>query len=591
MARPVKGDTRVEITKVRKSDKLTYVYERTVKYNPKLRRNDIISSKLIGKITPESKGEIIPTKFRAKPQKKTTEPKDISRYHMGMMSLLEWIGDVTGIDSDLKKVMPEAKYGPLAERISSIARFWVATGGDTLPDMYAWQVKHGIAPENMISESVYHDVFELLGTNENIIQNYFRLRASRMDSKDSVAYDSTTISTYSDSLTQARFGYNKEHDGLPTIKVLTLYSLNTEQPFAYWTQPGNIPDSICVENALKQLDFLDIDKPMVVTDNGFCTQENIVSYVQNHDRFASRITKNDGKWVSDAYEKYLHELNDINNVIDFDDDIAGVCTTVRPKLSYTAKYTTSHHKKGEHVTLSPRLYLGIFRSRSRQFEADRLFTKELYDLKKLIEEGKEDQLSETALNKANKFLNWSSSNRTGKIKVTFNKEAVDEAKKYMGIFSMCSNKINTPSELLSLGRKREHIEDMFELLKQKTDGNKPRVHDTDRLRGRQFVQFIALCYYDYLYKRLKDLKSELGVPNGDARHDLKQNLKDETTLLKWIKNSSLNEILQWFDAIDLIRLTGKKHQNLNLITETTKRDRMFLEKIGYYGEMNHRTKA
>ena len=457
MARPIKGDIRVETTKVRKSDKLTYVYERTVKYNPKLRRNEILSSKLIGKITPDSNGEVIPTKFRAKP--KTKESQEISRHHMGMMSLLEWVGTATGIDDDLKQVMPEEVYGPLADRISAIARFWIATGGDSLPDMYAWQVKHGISPEKMISEDIYHDVFEKLGTNESLIQNYFKLRASRLDSRDSIAYDSTTISTYSDSLSQARYGYNKEHDGLPTIKVLTLYSLNTEQPFAYWAQPGNIPDSICVENALKQLDFLDIDKPMVVTDNGFCTQENIVSYIQEHTRFASRITRNDGKWVSEAIDKHLADLDDINNVIDFDEDIAGICSTVRPKLSYTAKYTSANHKKGEHVSLTPRLYLGIFRSRSRRFEAERILTKELYELKRMIEEGKEDLLSEAAMNRALKYLNWTTS-RSGTIKVSFNKEAVDEAKKYMGIFSMCSNRVNSASELLNLGRKREHIEDI-----------------------------------------------------------------------------------------------------------------------------------
>ena len=457
MARPIKGDIRVETTKVRKSDKLTYVYERTVKYNPKLRRNEILSSKLIGKITPDSNGEVIPTKFRAKP--KTKESQEISRHHMGMMSLLEWVGTATGIDDDLKQVMPEEVYGPLADRISAIARFWIATGGDSLPDMYAWQVKHGISPEKMISEDIYHDVFEKLGTNESLIQNYFRLRASRLDSRDSIAYDSTTISTYSDSLSQARYGYNKEHDGLPTIKVLTLYSLNTEQPFAYWSQPGNIPDSICVENALKQLDFLDIDKPMVVTDNGFCTQDNIVSYIQDHTRFASRITRNDGKWVSDTIDKHLPDLDDINNVIDFDEDIAGVCTTVRPMLSYTAKYTSANHKKGEHVSLTPRLYLGIFRSRSRRFEAERILTKDLYELKRMIEDGKEDQLSEAAMNRALKYLNWTTS-RSGTIKVSFNKEAVDEAKKYMGIFSMCSNRVNSASELLNLGRKREHIEDI-----------------------------------------------------------------------------------------------------------------------------------
>lgn len=222
MAIPIKGDIRVETTKIRKSDKLIYVYERTVKYNPELRRNEILSSKLIGKITPESNREVFPTKFRAKPKSKSNEPKEISRHHMGMMSLLEWIGSATGIDDDLKQVMPEEVYGPLADRISAIARFWIATGGDSLPDMYAWQVKHGISPEKMISEDIYHDVFEKLGTNESLIQNYFKLRASRLDSRDSIAYDSTTISTYSDSLSQARYGYNKEHDGLPTINVLTL---------------------------------------------------------------------------------------------------------------------------------------------------------------------------------------------------------------------------------------------------------------------------------------------------------------------------------------------------------------------------------
>lgn len=77
----------------------------------------------------------------------------------------------------------------------------------------------------------------------------------------------------------------------------------------------------------------------------------------------------------------------------------------------------------------------------------------------MIEDGKEDQLSEAAMNRALKYLNWITS-RSGTIKVSFNKEAVDEAKKYMGIFSMCSNRVNSASELLNLGRKREHIEDI-----------------------------------------------------------------------------------------------------------------------------------
>ncbi len=588
MSRPIRGDIRVIQVRQKKANNVTYVYERTVKYNPQTRNNDVLSSKLIGKITPDSNGEIIPTKFRAKPQPKNMNMETISRHHMGMMSLLDWVGAASGIDEDLRAVMPEDSCGVLADRICAIAKFWLATGGDPLPNLYTWQVKHGIAEDRMISEDIYHDVFQELGMHEQYIQEYFKARVNRLAPDDSIAYDSTTVSTYSENLTQARYGFNKDQDGLPTIKLLTLYSLDTEQPFAYWEQPGNIPDAVCVENALKQLDYLDISKPTVVTDNGFCTMANIVSYIRLHVKFVCRITRNDARWVKDCLDKHLSELGDINNVIDFDHDISGLCVTVRPQLSFTARYSTSQKSKGESVRITPRLYLGIFRSHSRCYEEERVFTRDLYELKALIEEGKEEQLSDAALKRAHKYLAWSCS-RQGRIKVSFNTEAVEDAKKYMGIFCLCSNRINQATELLRLGRKREHIEDMFRLLKQKADGNKPRVHDTDRLRGRQFVQFVALGYYDYLYKKLKDLKAVLGKPNGDVRHDLKENLKEEDKLLKWLKNSSLNEILQWFDAVDLVRLTGKKHRHIKLITETTKRDRLFLEKIGYYGPLggNH----
>ena len=36
---------------------------------------------------------------------------------------------------------------------------------------------------------------------------------------------------------------------------------------------------------------------------------------------------------------------------------------------------------------------------------------------------------------------------------------------------------------------------------------------------------------------------------------------------KWFRNDSLNEILQCFEYIDLIRLTCRKNQNMKLITE------------------------
>ena len=91
------------------------------------------------------------------------------------------------------------------------------------------------------------------------VKNFLRpARANRSPSKSSIAFDSTTVSTYSDNQIEARYGYNKSGDGLKTVKLLTQYCLDTGQPIAYSRQPGNIPDVISVINAVEQLSVFGI---------------------------------------------------------------------------------------------------------------------------------------------------------------------------------------------------------------------------------------------------------------------------------------------------------------------------------------------
>ncbi len=71
-----------------------------------------------------------------------------------------------------------------------------------------------------------------------------------------LAYDSITISTYSKQISEAGFGFNQAHAGLPTVKILSLYSVETRQPVVFTRQPDNLIDVITIENALKQLQIL-----------------------------------------------------------------------------------------------------------------------------------------------------------------------------------------------------------------------------------------------------------------------------------------------------------------------------------------------
>ena len=61
---------------------------------------------------------------------------------------------------------------------------------------------------------------------------------------------------------------------------------------------------------------------------------------------------------------------------------------------------------------------------------------------------------------------------------------------------------------------------------------------------------------------LRTLRDSLGVPNGDIEHDTNENLKQENYLKNWINKTSMNGILQWFDAIERITADGTVKKNM-----------------------------
>jgi len=75
------------------------------------------------------------------------------------------------------------------------------------------------------TEDVYGKLFKDVGRNEGDVQRYFSARAERLGKSPALAFYSTTVSTYSENQSEARRGFNKDSNGLNTIKLLTLYSV------------------------------------------------------------------------------------------------------------------------------------------------------------------------------------------------------------------------------------------------------------------------------------------------------------------------------------------------------------------------------
>ena len=557
-----------------------YVLERQTIYDPDKKYNKVLSSKLIGKIP---KGEKDPVPTRPKKRKTTksgkeTEIVSAKRMHVGMMDIIDHVGKVSGIDD---AVYSSTDIGT-AQKIISLARYLLATNGQSLPGIQTWQFNHPLPYEDGISEDVYHNLFVQVGMDESLQQSFFQKRCGSLSDEDALAYDSSTISVYSENQNEARYGFNKAHDGLKTIKMLTLYSIDSRQPIAFTKQPGNLPDVISVTNAIKQLTALGVNTTEIVTDNGYYSEQNLSELLQAGFDFIT-LAKTSITWIRPEIDKHMEELDDFRSICPFDHATHGVTVTLMHDFKKIRKYSShkSGAEKGSEETFSRRIYLHIYFNQSRQNDDKTALQDDLYELKTLLESGTPvDELSPAAQEKARKYFTvkkWGS-----KITATANNKAIKDANKYHGYFALVSNKEKDPFECLRKYRKRETIESFFESEKQRADGTRARVWYTDTLRGRMFVQFISLCYYEYFSEEIRKLKAALDseINGGDLKSEA---LKTAKKLRTWVNNTPLYLQLQWFDTVEQVEISTKL-RNRRWNTEVTSCDALYLEKIGLYQE-------
>jgi transposase len=554
-----------------------YVLERQTIYDTEKKRNKVLVSKLLSKI-PKGSETPIPTRpKRPDFYKNSQSPRDLvaSREHIGMMELVDHIGITSGIDDG---IYSNADNGT-AQKIISIARYLLVTNGQSLPGILTWQFNHPLPYEDGISEDVYHDLFVQIGRDETLQQSFFASRCATIKEKAVLAYDSTTILTYSVNQIEARYGFNAAEDGLKSIKLLVLYSIETRQPVAYTKQPGNLPDVITIENALKQLAVLGLGDAEIITDNGYFSEHNLAALFLAHFDFVT-LVKTSLKWVKAELDGNQGDFGSVSSVCPFDTGIHGITITLMRDFVKVRKYASKKNgiQKGDEETFRRRVYLHLYFSPSRKAEEDICFDSDLIELRRNIEAGtKVDDLPPREQKKAAKYLHirrWGNSAH-----VSFNEDACKEAKKYNGYFALVSNCEKDTFECLRKYRKRESIESFFQSMKQRADGTRVRVWDTDTLRGRMFVQFITLCYYEYLSNEIRNMKKHLGVKNGNPIHDAEVNLKLERQLKSWLDNTPIYLVMQWFDAIEGVKVSSKILSK-RWTTEITKRDRMFLEKLG-----------
>lgn len=555
-----------------------YIYEREYQYDPETKKTKRIYNRLVAKI-PKGTNKEVPLRpkrsSKKEPYASSINNNDLlaSRKRIGLMNILEHAGKASGIDQALYASIDHIT----ADKIISIARFLVATSGDTLPHIETWQLTHPIPYADGITEDIYYCLCKNIGINETFRQKLFYERCRQLKKHPLIAFDSTTSSTYSENQLDARYGFNKDKDGLKTIKYLTLYSVEDHQPIAFAKQPGNLPDVTSLSNTLEQLEVLGVHGAEIVTDNGYYSEENLASMCLARFWFIT-LVKTSSAWVRRELDAHMEGILCIENR---QADLGGVygCTVMlKHHFQKTRRYANKKKRleKGDVETFEKRLYLHLYYNPIKKENDDSAFYRMVDGLKKQLEEGVPvSSMTATAKKKVEKYLSVRRKKGGSAVLVSYNPEACREACRYHGYFALVSNHEKNQFEALKKYRQREKIEEYFQMAKEDAGVTRPRVWYADHLMGRMIIQFTALSYEDYLRFQIGKMKENLGQETNKP----KEVQKMELSLKKWLEDTSFSNILRWFDAYETTEVSTTV-ANRRWNSEITKRDHMFLEKLG-----------
>jgi len=514
---------------------ITYAYE-SISYWDKKKKQSRAKRKCIGRVDPDTQ-QIVPTRKRKKPaeakavKQGPTPFTQNARKFFGATYLFEHIAQNTGVLEDLKTCFPESW-----QKILSIAYYLILEDKNPLSRFPHWAAIHRHPYGGVITSQRSSDLFASITEEQR--QRFFHLQGKRRTEKEYLAYDSTSISSYSNCLRQVRYGKNKDHEHLAQINLSLLAGQESRLPFYYRKLAGNIPDVKTLKKLLTDMKTLGYDKIKVVLDRGFFSAANINDLYRYHIKFllgaklSLNLVKKNLDPVRDTMRSWTHYCQ--------------AYQLYAYSLPITWDYTQKRPYKGDTVTADRRMYLHLYFSPERALEDEKSFNNRLAALQEELLTGRRHPDHEKQYAK---FFEIKTTPVRG-TKVTAKEEALADAKRNYGYFVLISNDVRDPVKALEIYRNRDMVEKAFENIKERLNLRRVAVSSEQSLDGKLFVQFIALIFLSYITKKMQD---------GNM-----------------FKDYTMQEVLDEFDIIECFEVPGQQLQ----VGEMTKKQIELYSKFG-----------
>jgi transposase len=466
---------------------ITYAYE-SISYWDKEKKQSRSKRTLIGRVDKDTK-EIVATDGRCKKDKehsvvKKRGPEAASRSFYGATYLFDAIGEKLGIAKDLKNC-----FGESYKQILSLAYYLILEKDTPLFRFEKWSALHKHPCVKNISSQRSSELFA--SVTEDAKNKFFALQGRRKVDNEFWAYDTTSISSYSKTLSQVQYGHNKEYDPLAQINLAVVFGESSNLPFYYRKLPGNMPDSKTVTHLLAELNNLGFSKVKLVMDRGFYSQENINTLYKAHLKFLLSASMS-LSFIRKNLETLYESVRSFEN---YSDKYELYTTTLRT----TWDYSRQRAYQDDAVQSDKRIYIHYYFNIEKAAEDEKAFDKKLIMLRDEIESHSRLKEHENLYTKY--FTIHSTPKRGTKAEVKSDEAA--KVKRYYGYFALVTNETMDAITALEIYRNKDVVEKAFGNLKERLNMRRLLISSEQSLEGKLFVQFIALIYLSYIKKQMQ----------------------------------------------------------------------------------------
>ena len=386
---------------------------------------------------------------------------------------MNWIINKIGLGDIVKETFPDH----YAELIA--LTFYEIIESSPLYLFPYWLEDHYLPGTKKMDSSAISKFCDEIGRNQQQKIKFQEQWISHLQPVDVLFYDITSISSYSTNIEFVEWGYNRDQENLAQLNMGVVFCNNKSLPIFYNIYPGSIVDVRTLKNCITYLKSFGLKEFMFVLDRGFFSTANILEMSKRQDNISFiQPLPFSLKKVKELIRTHKKELNDIASNFTFNNELL---SHVKSEIQFD-EHTYSCH---------------IFLNEKAELDQRQLFMKKLIDIEETIIKNKQfSRLKEAQMFKESNivkayqnFFKWNRSSGALERHIRNIKAKLSR----FGYFILSTNRDDLDKEtILTNYRNKDHVEKVFDLLKNEMDGGRLRAHSQINADARLFIKFLSL---------------------------------------------------------------------------------------------------